>query len=198
LTNSLACFGFSLTSIDIGPSMISTARRYLDDANVLFQVASFEEFEGAAESIDLIVSGTAFHWVDPDVRFRKAARLLRPGGWLAVLSTAEVYDDPLGSALVAMWSARSPNVAWAKQPPGPDIDFAATGGLFDVPVQRTHSQRLVAPTQVVVGVENTRATSLSWPGEVRADFTSELRDVLRGHNEVRLTQQTWLVMAQAR
>jgi len=199
LTSSLAGFGFGLTAIDIGPSMIATARHHLHDAAVQLQVASFEEFEGAAaETIDLIVSGTAFHWIDPDVKFRKSARLLRPGGWLAVLSTAELYDDPLGSALRAIWSARSPNIAWAKQPPGPDINIAATSGLFDIPVERSHSQRLVVPAQVVVGVENTRATSLSWPEEVRADFTTELRNLLRGNDEVHLTQQTWLVMAQVR
>ena len=80
LTECLACFGFRLTAIDLGPSMISAARRRLAGSAVLFEVASFEDFAAPEASFDLIVSGTAFHWVDPEVRFRKPARLLRPGG----------------------------------------------------------------------------------------------------------------------
>ena len=107
LTESLARFGFRLTAIDLGPSMISAARRRLDGSGVSFEVASFEDFAAPDASFDLIISGTAFHWVDPEVRFRKPARLLRPGGWLALLETGERYDDPFGAALLGMWAARS-------------------------------------------------------------------------------------------
>jgi SAM-dependent methyltransferase len=33
---------------------------------------------------DLVISSAAFHWIDPEVAFGKSARLLRPGGWLAL------------------------------------------------------------------------------------------------------------------
>jgi ubiquinone/menaquinone biosynthesis C-methylase UbiE len=62
-------------------------------AALSFQVSSFEDFAAADASFDLIVSGTAFHWVDPEAMFCKPARLLRPGGWLALLETGERYDD---------------------------------------------------------------------------------------------------------
>jgi ubiquinone/menaquinone biosynthesis C-methylase UbiE len=78
LTERLACFGFHLTAIDLGPSMISAAWRRLTGSAVSFEVASFEDFAAPEASFDLIISGTAFHWVDPEVRFRKPARLLRP------------------------------------------------------------------------------------------------------------------------
>jgi SAM-dependent methyltransferase len=83
LTERLAGYGFNVTAIDIGPSMIAAARRRLADSAVSFQVTSFEDFAAAEASFDLICSGTAFHWVDPEVKFSKPARLLRPGGrWL--------------------------------------------------------------------------------------------------------------------
>jgi SAM-dependent methyltransferase len=102
LTEGLACYGFNLTAIDIGPSMIAAARRRLDGSAVLFQVGSFEDFAAAEASFDLIGSGTAFHWIDPGVKFSKSAGLLRPGGWLALLATEERYDDPVGAALTGM------------------------------------------------------------------------------------------------
>ncbi|HLK01219.1 MAG TPA: class I SAM-dependent methyltransferase, partial [Streptosporangiaceae bacterium] len=91
--------GFALTAIDLGPSMVATARARLGDEPVNFQVSSFEDFAAADRSFDLVVSAAAFHWLDPDVKYAKAARLLRPGGWLAVLDGDERYDEPFGTAL---------------------------------------------------------------------------------------------------
>jgi ubiquinone/menaquinone biosynthesis C-methylase UbiE len=196
LTEPLARRGLDLTAIDIGPSMIATARRRLHGLAVKCRVISFEDFEAADESFDLIVSATAFHWIDPDVKFDKSARLLRPGGWLAVLATGERYDDPFGAALLDMWVKRSDHGgAWVKQAKLADTDIITATGLFDTPVGSAHIQRMVLPVETVIGVENTRATSLSWPDETRAEFISELTQALRSHREVSLTQETSVTMA---
>jgi ubiquinone/menaquinone biosynthesis C-methylase UbiE len=198
LTESLGCFGFNLTAIDIGPSLIAAARRRLDGAAVSFEAASFEEFDAAGASFDLIVSGTAFHWIDPEVKFDKSVRLLRPGGWLALLGTEERYDDPFGMALLNMWAARSDDGgAWVKQPKLTDAELMNATGLFERPIHRTHERRVTVPADAVIGVENTRATSLIWPDEVRRGFTEELRQRLRPEADVPLTQQTELTMARA-
>lgn len=196
LTESLACYGFRLTAIDIGPSMVAAARRRLDGSALSFQVSLFEDFGAADASFDLIVSGTAFHWVDPEVRFRKPARLLRPSGWLALLETGEHYDEPFGAALLGLWAARSDDGrARVSQPHFADTEVIAGTGLFETPVHKTHTQRIVRPAETVVGVENTRATSLNWPDDIRREFTEQLRHHLRSQTEVQLTQQTSLTMA---
>jgi ubiquinone/menaquinone biosynthesis C-methylase UbiE len=198
LTESLACYGFGLTAIDIGPSMIAAARRRLDGSAISFQVSSFEDFAAADASFDLIISGNAFHWVDPEVRFRKSVRLLRPGGWLALLHSFEDYDDPLGAALPGMWAARSNDgTAWVRQPHFDDTEVIAGTGLFETPVYKTHAQRIVRSIEEVIGVENTRATSLSWPDDIRCEFTEQLRHHVRFQTEVQTTQGTSLTMARA-
>ena len=94
LTLQLAGRGFNLTAIDVGAAMIQAARRNVADPMAGFQVCSFEDFADS-EHFDLIVSATAFHWVDPDIGLAKAAWLLRPGGWLALLTSEERYPEPL-------------------------------------------------------------------------------------------------------
>ena len=196
LTESLARYGFRLTAIDIGPSMITAARRRLDGAALSFQVSSFEDFAAADASFDLIVSGTAFHWVDPEAMFCKPARLLRPGGWLALLETGERYDDPLRAALLGMWAARGGDGGTrVRGPHFADTEVIADTGLFETAIHTTHTQRIVRPAETVVGVENTRATSLSWPDDIRREFTEQLRHHLRPQIEVQLTQETSLTMA---
>jgi ubiquinone/menaquinone biosynthesis C-methylase UbiE len=198
LTRDLARLGFDLTAIDIGPAMVAMARRALADAPVSFRTCSFEDFAAADSSFDLIVSATAFHWIDPEVRFSKSARLLRPGGWLALLATAERYDDPLNAVLREMWVARSEDKAWSARKPPADADAIRDSALFGEPVQRSFQRRATVPAETVIGVENTRATTLSWPAHVREAFTTELRGHLDSRPQVSLTLEAGLTMARVR
>jgi SAM-dependent methyltransferase len=196
LTQTLLPFGFTLTAIDLGASMIEVARERITGDGVAFRVASFEEFEAEPASYDLVISAAAFHWIDPAVRFRQAAQLLRPGGWLALAGYEEQYDEPLGSALDAMWQARPAEAgAWVTRP----ADAAAiTGsGLFGAPLQREFRQRLTRVPEAVIGGEGTRAAALSWPDDVREGFFAELREHLGARAEVGLTLAASVIMAQA-
>lgn len=197
LTEPLARSGFRLTAIDIGPSMIAAARRRLAGAQVSFRVTSFEDLAAADASFDLVISGAAFHWIDPAVAFTKSARLLRPGGWLALLGTGENYDDPVGAALDALWVAHGDTGgAWQRRPCDPGA-FAADG-LFETPARLTDARPAILPTGEVIALESTRATFLSWPHRTQRDFTAALRRLLEPRPEVNLTRQTSVTMAQVR
>jgi ubiquinone/menaquinone biosynthesis C-methylase UbiE len=104
LTERLAHSGFHLTAIDVGPSMIAAARRRLDGSAVSFQVGAFEDVAAAGASFDLIVSGTAFHWIDPEVKFHKSAQLLRPGGGSACWPLESATTTRSGLNCSTCWS----------------------------------------------------------------------------------------------
>jgi SAM-dependent methyltransferase len=175
--------------IDVARERTGTGAR-----GVSFRAVPFEELDAAPGTFGLVIAAAAFHWIDPDVRFAKAARLLRPGGWLALAGYAERYDEPLGSALDAMWLARADGAgAWVTRP----ADSAAVrgSGLFGPPAERTFAHRIVRQARDVIGVENTRATSLSWPSRDRDAFSAELRERLRELPEVGVTVAASVTMA---
>lgn len=195
LTARLAGSGFRVTAIDIGPSMVAAARRRLAGAGVSFQVTPFEDLAAADASFDLVISSAAFHWIDPEVAFSKSARLLRPGGWLALLGTEEHYDDPLGAALDALWVTHGDTGgAWERRPSDPQA-IAATG-LFGTPACLADRRQAIVPPGDVIGLEGTRATFLSWPHDTQRHFASELRQLLESQPAVHLTRHTSLTMAQ--
>jgi ubiquinone/menaquinone biosynthesis C-methylase UbiE len=199
LTERLANRGFRLTAIDIGPSMVAAARRRLAaaKAEVSFQVTSFEDLAAPDESFDLVISSAAFHWIDPEVAFGKSARLLRPGGWLALLGTEERYDHPLGPALDALWIRYADTGgAWDRRPSDPEA-IAATG-LFATPAGLTDDQQITLTAAEVISLESTRATFLSWPHDTQRRFTEELRRTLELQPTVPLTRHTSVTMAQVR
>jgi ubiquinone/menaquinone biosynthesis C-methylase UbiE len=194
LTGQLAYHGFCLTAIDIGPFMVAAARRCLAGTEVSFQVTSFEDLAAADESFDLIISSAAFHWIDPEVAFSKSARLLRPGGWLALLGTEERYDHLLGTALDDLW-VRHGDVggAWDRRPS--DSEGVASTGLFEAPVCLTDSQQATLTAVEVINLESTRATFLSWLPDAQRRFTEELRRTLEPQPTVHLTRHTSVTMA---
>jgi SAM-dependent methyltransferase len=90
-TVAMAQRGYRITAIELGANLAAVARHNLaayPDCTV--EVARFEEWPLPTEPFDLIYSATAFHWIDPTVRFTKAAAALRPGGWLAVWNSEHV------------------------------------------------------------------------------------------------------------
>lgn len=192
LTRPLARRGLDVTAIDLSPSMAAAARRRAPGAT--YAVTSFEDLDVPDESFALIASGSAFHWIDPEVRFAKAARLLRPGGWLAILGVGERYDASVGGILDRMWRARANSEgAWSAWP-GDTAAFAASG-LFGPPAERGCWSRAMYAAEAVIGVENTRATALSWPEADRLAFTEELRARLLAYPEIHLTLDSSATMA---
>jgi SAM-dependent methyltransferase len=65
--------------------------------------------DGTAEAIplergtvDAVMVAQAFHWFDPDTAFAEIARVLRPGGSLAMLWNRRVEDDPVNRAITQL------------------------------------------------------------------------------------------------
>lgn len=77
--------GYAIDCVEPGAQMAKIARANLADfPAVTVACVDFERFSAPSASYDLLLSATAFHWVDPEIRFRKAHDLLQPGGALAL------------------------------------------------------------------------------------------------------------------
>ena len=85
--------GYELVCLDIGADLIAVAQEKLKAfPKVSFVRKAFEEWESDGK-FDLIISATAFHWVDPKVRYLKASEALKSNGFLAVFSNQHVRKD---------------------------------------------------------------------------------------------------------
>lgn len=85
--------GVAVLGIDIGEELIELAKektRYYE--NCSFQVSSFEDVELEEKSLDLIYSAQAWHWIDPEIAYKKAHSLLKDKGYLALFWKFEDFD----------------------------------------------------------------------------------------------------------
>lgn len=55
--------------------------------------ADFETWKPSHGEFDAAISFTAFHWIDPELRYERSASVLRLGGALAVVGTKHVLTE---------------------------------------------------------------------------------------------------------
>lgn len=91
-TAELARRGFAITCVEIGQELAAAARRTLAGFGGVEVVQdTFEAWRAPEGAVfDLVFAATAWHWIDPAVRYARAWELLRPGGHLAFWAALHV------------------------------------------------------------------------------------------------------------
>lgn len=95
LSGQLHRAGMTILAVEPVPEMLAQLRRSLPGVAATRGLAEWLPF--ADSVLDGVVVGEAFHWFDAPVAVREAARVLRPGGVLAML-----------------WNRRDTSVDWVR------------------------------------------------------------------------------------
>lgn len=144
----LARLGFAITCVELGAALAAEARRNVAAfPKVTVVNADFETWQPASggESFGLVFAATAWHWIDPSVKYRKAASLLRPGGHLAFWEAVHVIPadgDPFFREIQDVYDeigeGMPPGSVFAKPDTLADhaAEIAATGLFTDVTIRR--------------------------------------------------------------
>jgi SAM-dependent methyltransferase len=102
--------GASIVAIEPGPNLAAVLRRNVAGHDVTVEQTTFEAWP-IARPFEVVMAAQAIHWVDPAVRYAKAAEVLAAGGTLAMLrNEKEPLDRELRDELDA---------AYAQWLPGP-------------------------------------------------------------------------------
>lgn len=135
----LTARGLSVLGVEPDPRMAEIARGH----GIPVEVAAFESWPAAGRTFDLLISGQAWHWVEPAPGAAKAADVLRPGGTFAVFwnyddisaATREVLDTVYARLAPDLHSRADPAGDRRRQPYADDV--RAERRLTDVE-QRTY------------------------------------------------------------
>ena len=130
LTRSLVARGLHVTALEPGKRLLSLAEERLRGlGEVEFVHARFEDAELPRKHFRALFSASAFQWIDPEVSWEKAARVLLPGGTLALVQYFGLQDErSIGDqeALLSALARVAPEVA-AEWPSYRDLAATVAG-----------------------------------------------------------------------
>ncbi|MFD0883590.1 class I SAM-dependent methyltransferase [Streptosporangium algeriense] len=200
----LARLGFRITAVELGAALAEEARRELRDFPAVSVVtAPFETWwprDGA--SFDLLYAATAWKWIDPRVKYGRAAALLPPGGHLAVWDAQHafprdfdpffteiqrVYDD-MGEGDGAAWPPPTP-----EEQPDPTVAEFEDSGRFEVVATRRHVWAREYTAEEYIALLDTFSGHIAMPSAKREHLYGEVRRLLAARPDGRLTRH-WLAV----
>jgi SAM-dependent methyltransferase len=131
--------------VEIGEGLATVARRNLAQfPNVEVITCAFESWEPSKMAFSMVFGATSWHWLDPNVRYLKAASALKSGGTLAIVSGGHAFPedfDPFFTDIQKCYNAIGEGVGhWPPAKPDDVADESADierSGLFgEVRVRR--------------------------------------------------------------
>lgn len=171
---SLAKRGARLICVELGENMANIARERLADyPTASVEVSKFEDWNSGGATFDLLFASASWHWLDRDIRYVKAASVLRPGGHIAIAHSDHFYPKdfdplflPIQDAYQEVTGSRREVVAQALPEPG-QLD--------------TKDDEHIAEMSRVGGFENTTVTRFLWHIDRTADQYIDLLATYSDH-----------------
>lgn len=198
--------GFSVVGLEPGEDLAQQARENLNGLPVSVHVSRFEDWSGAPESFDLVYAATAWHWLDPEVRYRKAYRLLRPGGHLAFWSALHAFPDgfdPFFTEIQEVYDAIGEQWQGAWPPPPPeqirdDAPEIESSGLFELVAVRRYVWEIPYTAEQYIALLDTFSGHITMEPAKRAHLYREIRKRIDRRENGRVRRHWYAILHVAR
>ncbi len=134
--------GCRVLGVEVDARMADQARQHGVDV----EVSKFEDWDPAGRAFDAVISGQAWHWVNPVAGAAKAAEVLRPGGRIAVFWNVGQPPPEVAEAFAEVYRRVIPDSPASRQWTVPALDAYSViraktadgmraAGTFDEPAQ---------------------------------------------------------------
>ena len=199
----LARLGFRILAVELGGNMAAIARRNLAPfPKVNVEVAPFESWDAGGETFDLAFCAQVWHWLDPEVRYRKAADLLKPRGFLAIVDVEHAFPADADrfffdiQDIYRKIGEEHPDEGWP--PPLPDDvpDFREemeASGLFGEFQSRRYVWELMYTADEYVDLLNTFSGHIAMEPDKRDFLYRNVRERISAREDPRV-QRHWLAI----
>ncbi|MFC5825127.1 class I SAM-dependent methyltransferase [Nonomuraea insulae] len=199
----LARMGFRITAVEFGEALAAEARHRLAEfPDVSVITSSFESWEPPADArFDLLYAATAWKWLDPEVKYAKAATLLPKGGHLAVWNADHAFPadaDPFFFEIQKVYEEIGEGHDETWPPPLPEdepnliVPEFEKSGLFSVTGTRLYVWGLRYTADEYLALLDTFSGHIAMEPAKRRHLYQEIRRLLAARPDGRLTRH-WSV-----
>jgi SAM-dependent methyltransferase len=202
----LARRGFRITAVELGRTLAAEARRRLAEFPEVSVVnAAFEEWEPDG-LFELVYAATAWKWVDPGVKYAKAAAALAAGGHLAVWDAGHAFPagfDPFFTEIQKVYDEIGERVEPWPPPlpedlPDPHAAAFAESGRFQVVGTRRHVWARRYTAEEYIALLGTFSGHIAMEPAQREHLFGEIRRRLAARPDGRVTRHWSAVLTVGR
>jgi SAM-dependent methyltransferase len=196
--------GLPIVCVEMGENLATVARRNLSAyPKVSIVTAPFEEWDADGERFDLVFTAQSWHWIDPEVRYGKAADLLKPGGSLAIIDVEHAFPkdtDPFFFEIQDVYEAIGEDKPWHDEfpPPLPDDvpdmrEEIEASGMFGDVQSRRHVWDLMYTADEYIDLLNTFSNHIAMEPEKLEFLYRNVRERIAARPDPRVRRH-WLAI----
>jgi len=171
LTVQVVALGHHAVAVDPDASMLAGLNEALPDIDA--RVGTAEEIPLPDASVDAVVCGQAWHWVDVPVASREVARVLRPGGVLGLVWNIRDESVPWVAALTRAMHGSVAERLIADGGPAVAAPFASLES-------RVFAWNAPRSREALVAMVHSRSYYIAADADGRATIDGRVADVLAG------------------
>ena len=184
--------GAQVTAIEYGDSLSEFCRtKFKEYPNFDVKTLNFEDYECADNSVDLVYSASAFHWIPEEVGYSKVYSMLKPGGVFARFANHPFPDKSrpeLSPAIQDVYKTYAPHRGGKYAPPVEYTEqdaknramIAEKYGFKDITYKVYHSTRTFTAEQYI-GLLGTYSDNIAMEENVRRAFFGEIKQAISNH-----------------
>jgi len=209
-TVAFAARGLEIVALEPSAEMAAVARRNCQPfPGVHIKSASFEDWPVQAGGFGLVLSAQAWHWVSPEVRYRKAAEALRAAGTLALIwNRVRWQGEPWRNDLEDLYRRLVPDL-YARHPAFPGLtprpedsdrgDEMRRTGLFRDEIVRTYPWSATFTADSFIDLLQSQSDHRLLDEHTRAQLFDAVRQIIASRgSEIEVPHVTLLVMGRLR
>jgi SAM-dependent methyltransferase len=198
--------GYAVVCLEPGRRLAAAARRNLSSLPAEVLCTDFESFNGVTERFALVFAATAWHWVDPNLRYQHAHDLLKPGGHLAFWNALHAFPtgfDPFFEEIGAVYEQIGwpPHDDWP--PPTPDqiaddVHEIVATTLFDDVRTRQYVWNHTYTAEQYIALLDTFSSHISLPATEREHLYNWIREHIATRPSKRVHRHWYAILHVAR
>lgn len=191
--------GYHIVGIELGAHMAAVARQKLAVYPLVeIHVGAFEEWPLKEQAFDLVLSATAFHWIDPAISYQKTAHALKRGGTLALFWHEHVQSQAsngIFEVIQPIYQRERPDesksyqpLLWPEQIAEPVKAEIEQTGLFGSVTVRRYTWDVTYTANQYLQLLNTYSDHRALDSERRAHLFNSIADVIETQYHGQITK----------
>ncbi|WP_152658468.1 class I SAM-dependent methyltransferase [Oceanobacillus sp. CFH 90083] len=174
-----------LTAVELGKDLAEYSKlKFQEYKNFTMHHSAFEDFSCQKDSIDLIYSATAFHWIPKEKGYPKVLELLKPGGTLALFWNRPFVsrdNDELHQKIQRIYQKYRPSntkiIEMDKDRYNNRLKTIQSYGFKDTVCKLYHLKRIFSAADYI-SLLNTYSDHRSLPCDIKKCLEYEIREAI--------------------